>query len=383
MRRSVTGCLNSSRSGGERVTKKEYQIEGFWLWLCSLQTMYRMKRQQLLDYFQTPEEVFLAPEKEILAFPDLNIVQKQELLQSRSTWDLEKKQHQLRMQGIRFISSSMEAYPEKLRNIYDYPHGLFVKGRLPDPHIPTAAVVGARSSSAYGRHFATEIARELAACQIQVVSGMARGIDGIAQKSVLEAGGESFAVLGNGVDICYPQQHEKLYRELTEKGGVLSEFPLGTQPLPRHFPMRNRIISGLSDLVIVVEAREQSGSLITADQALEQGRDVMAVPGRTGDALSAGCNRLIAQGAEIFLSVEQLAERMKVKKKSRINRKKTNLALESEENLVYSVLEFQTKNLQSIADETGLTPHRASAVLVRLMLRGLVAEDVKNHYSKI
>ena len=117
MRRSVTGCLNSSRSGGERVTKKEYQIEGFWLWLCSLQTMYRMKRQQLLDYFQTPEEVFLAPEKEILAFPDLNIVQKQELLQSRSTWDLEKKQHQLRMQGIRFISSSMEAYPEKLRNI--------------------------------------------------------------------------------------------------------------------------------------------------------------------------------------------------------------------------------------------------------------------------
>ena len=109
----------------------------------------------------------------------------------------------------------------------------------------------------------------------------------------------------------------------------------------------------------------------------------MAVPGRTGDALSAGCNRLIAQGAEIFLSVEQLAERMKIKKKSNINRKKTNIALESEENLVYSVLEFQTKDLQSIADETGLTPHRASAVLVRLMLRGLVAEDVKNHYSKI
>ena len=170
---------------------------------------------------------------------------------------------------------------------------------------------------------------------------------------------------------------------LIEKGGVLSEFPAGTQPFPGHFPMRNRIISGLSDLVIVVEAREKSGSLITADQALEQGRDVMAVPGRTGDALSAGCNHLIAQGAEIFLSAEQLIERLKVKKKSRTNRKKTNLALESEENLVYSVLEFQTKNLQSIANETGLTPQRASAVLVRLTLRGLVAEDVKNHYSKI
>ena len=365
------------------MTEREYQVESFWLWLCSLKKLYRPVRELLLTYFGTPEAVFFAPEKEILGFPGLKDEQKEELLHTRREWEPEKNWRQLKEQGIRFVSSQAAEYPEKLKNIYDYPHGLFVKGKLPDLHIPTVAVVGARNSSAYGRHFAKEIAQELAASGVQVVSGMARGIDGTAQKAVLAEGGSSFAVLGSGVDICYPAQHRNLYQMLIEKGGVLSEFPAGTQPFPGHFPMRNRIISGLSDLVIVVEAREKSGSLITADQALEQGRDVMAVPGRTGDALSAGCNHLIAQGAEIFLSVEQLAERMKVKKKSRINRKKTNLALESEENLVYSVLEFQTKNLQSIADETGLTPHRASAVLVRLMLRGLVAEDVKNHYSKI
>lgn len=212
---------------------------------------------------------------------------------------------------------------------------------------------------------------------------MARGIDGTAQRAAIKGGAKSYAVLGCGPDICYPMQNQDLYQNLLKNGGVLSEYPPGSSPLPFHFPMRNRIISGLSDLVIVIEAREKSGSLITADQALEQGRDVMVLPGRVGDALSAGCNRLIDQGAGIFLSTDQILERLKIKKKNHTNTKKTYIALESEENLVYSVLEFQAKNLQSIADETNLTPQKVSAILVRLMLCGLVAEDVKNHYSKV
>ena len=218
---------------------------------------------------------------------------------------------------------------------------------------------------------------------LDLASGMARGIDGTAQRAAIKGGGKSYAVLGCGPDICYPMQNRDLYQNLLKNGGVLSEYPPGSSPLPFHFPMRNRIISGLSDLVIVIEAREKSGSLITADQALEQGRDVMVLPGRAGDALSAGCNRLIDQGAGIFLSTDQILERLKIKKKNHTNTKKTYIALESEENLVYSVLEFQAKNLQSIADETNLTPQKVSAILVRLMLCGLVAEDVKNHYSKV
>ena len=357
--------------------------ENFWFWICSMRTLYRPKRQLLLDYFGTPEAIYEATEKEILDFPWLNEDQRKELLQTRRDWDLEQERRELEKRGIRFVSCTSCDYPPKLKEIYDYPHGLFVKGEVPDRECVTAAVVGARSSSAYGRYFAAKIAGELAACGVQIVSGMARGIDGTAQKAALEAGGKSFAVLGCGVDVCYPSEHGRLYRELTEKGGILSEYPPHTSPLPLHFPMRNRIISGLCELVIVAEAREKSGSLITADFALEQGRDVIAVPGRTGDVLSAGCNRLIQQGAGIFLSVEEVKEHLKLKNESRSNRKKTNLALESEENLVYSVLEFQTKKLQDIANETGLTVQKTSAVLVHLILRGLVAEDVKNHYSKI
>ena len=158
------------------MTEREYQVESFWLWLCSLKKLYRPVRELLLTYFGTPEAVFFAPEKEILGFPGLKDEQKEELLHTRREWEPEKNWRQLKEQGIRFVSSQAAEYPEKLKNIYDYPHGLFVKGKLPDLHIPTVAVVGARNSSAYGRHFAKEIAQELAASGVQVVSGMARGL---------------------------------------------------------------------------------------------------------------------------------------------------------------------------------------------------------------
>ena len=199
----------------------------------------------------------------------------------------------------------------------------------------------------------------------------------------MEAGGESFGVLGSGADICYPKSNEKLYRMCMERGGILSTYLPGTPPTPNLFPPRNRIISGLSDGILIIEAREKSGTIITADLALEQGRDVIAVPGRTGDVLSAGCNSLIDQGAGIFISSESLLERLNLGKTGGTELKKANITLEREENLVYSVLEFQTKNLQTIADETGLSPQEAGAVLVRLLLRGLVTEDAKNYYSKV
>ena len=201
-----------------------------------------------------------------------------------------------------------ENFPVRLRNIPDPPFGIYYKGSLPAEEEPTAGVIGARLASGYGREQARRFAWRLGKEAVAVVSGMARGIDGIAQKAALDAGGRSFAVLGCGVDICYPDENRELYDRLLVQGGILSEYPPGTPPESKLFPPRNRIISGLSDLIFVIEARKKSGTLITVDMALEQGREVFALPGRVSDSLSDGCNRLIRQGAGAATCPEDILE---------------------------------------------------------------------------
>ena len=209
----------------------------------------------------------------------------------------ERIEEKLAQAGISFVSALEEGFPDKLREIPDPPFGIYYKGKMPGETEPAAAIIGARLASGYGREQARRFGRQISARGIAVISGMARGIDGIAQKAALDAGGKSYAVLGCGVDICYPEENRELYERLQQQGGVLSEYPPGMQPIAKLFPPRNRIISGLSDLVLVIEARKRSGTLITVDMALEQGREVYALPGRVSDALSDGCNRLIRQGA--------------------------------------------------------------------------------------
>ena len=212
-------------------------------------------------------------------------------------------------QEISYYPKDHPAYPDRLRTIPDAPAGLYVKGSLPGAG-KSLAIVGARDCSEYGKYVAGAFAEEAARAGIQIISGMARGIDSIAQKAALKAGGKSFAVLGCGVDICYLASQKSLYEDLCSAGGVLSSYPPGSPPLARQFPPRNRIISGLADAVLVVEARQKSGTLITVDMALEQGRDVYVVPGRITDRLSDGCNRLLAQGAVPALSPAQLVSEL-------------------------------------------------------------------------
>ncbi len=203
-------------------------------------------------------------------------------------------------------------FPECLRTIRQPPSALYVRGRLPDPSKPAVAIIGARNCTSYGADMARWFAAELSKAGAQIISGMALGVDGIAQRAALDAGGSSFALLGCGTDICYPKTNRDLYDALLERGGVISEYPDGTQPLPAYFPQRNRLIAGFSQAVLVVEAREKSGTLITADAALEQGKDVFVLPGRITDALSAGCNRLLAQGAGIALSPQTILEALPI-----------------------------------------------------------------------
>ena len=212
--------------------------------------------------------------------------------------------------SIKEIYNEHPLYPSRMKDLAGMPELLYVLGSLPSDDMPTVGIVGARLCSPYGHRTAYHLARELASRGVQIISGMAAGIDGYAAEGALDAGAPSYAVLGNGVDICYPPGNRVLYERMITNGGIISEYPAGEEPLPFHFPARNRIISALSDLIIVVEARKKSGSLITADFALSQGKTVFAVPGRIDDRLSEGTNYLIAQGAGIAYSHEAILQEL-------------------------------------------------------------------------
>lgn len=272
-------------------------------WFSNIAGICNRTKNKLILAAGSAEELYFLPESQLKKIPDVETEVLDRLIQARKK-ETQPAYEKLCEAGIAFFSLEDTAYPEKLRGIPDPPYALYVKGRLPDEVQKSVAVVGARMCSEYGRAAALQLARRLAAQGICVVSGMARGIDTAGHMGALEADGITCAVLGCGVDICYPKSNTQLYHDILQKGCILSEYPPGTPPQPGLFPQRNRIISGLSDVVVVVEARERSGSLITADQALEQGRDVYAVPGRMYDSLSVGCNGLIRQGAGIISNIE-------------------------------------------------------------------------------
>ncbi len=278
-------------------------------WLYNVPGMGRKTIQYLLSVKETPEAVYRAKEQELEELLSV-LPGKQKLAQritaSKQNWNVEKAYAVLWKKGIHFVCLGMPFYPERLARIPDAPYGLYFRGKLPEEGRPAIAIIGARSCSEYGKRMAQHFGSALAMAGIQVISGMARGIDGLSQDAALQTGGYSLGVLGCGVDICYPAENRELYERLCETGGICSEYPPGTAPRNCLFPPRNRIISGLSDAVLVIEAKNRSGTLITVDMALEQGKEVYALPGRITDALSEGCNRLLQQGANVVISVEDM-----------------------------------------------------------------------------
>lgn len=296
----VTACRDLDRTEVARQ-------QPFAHWLNSVEGIGTVSAAKLLEYFKTPEEVYRADGNSLAAV----IGERQRgCIQEAQKQDVQSQYEKLQEKGICFYPFYHPAYPKRLKQIPDVPFGIYVKGKLPQDNRRSVAIVGARNCSAYGKYVAEQFSARLAAEGIQIVSGMARGIDGIAGEAALKAGGDTYAVLGCGVDICYPPAHAGLYRNICEKGGVLSTYLPGTKPSPGQFPPRNRIISGLADVVLVVEARQKSGTLITVDMALEQGKEVYVVPGRITDRLSDGCNRLLSQGAGAALSPAQFVEEL-------------------------------------------------------------------------
>ncbi len=291
------------------------------------------------------------------------------------------------MDEIRYIARFEEEYPEKLRFIPGAPAGIYVSGELPDPDKKTVAIVGSRACSEYGRKMAGYFASHLARSGVQVVSGMARGIDGMAQKAALEAGGESFGILGCGVDVIYPKENSDIYKMIRGHGGLISEQPPGTKPLGRFFASRNRIISGIADLLLVIEARVKSGTAITVNDALDQGRDVYAVPGRLTDPLSAGCLKLLNEGAglascpnDILKALGMLEEKV-VKN---VEGKSVNISeLTSNEQRVYRCLDLYPVGINEIVRICGLSISSAMEASMSLCLKGMAKEYARNYYIRI
>ena len=295
--------MKTGKGTGMFMAEEERKYAYF---LCSTYTIGGVRAERLLARFGSPRAVYEAETEEWRECVGNSAAEALERQKKSGEW--EREYGQLSEQQIHFLLREEKGFPGKLAEIPDSPYGIFYRGKLPDENEPAVAVIGARECSEYGRYVAEELGQYLGRAGIQVISGMARGIDGISQQAALLAGGTSYGVLGCGVDICYPSQNRKLYEELIQKGGLLSTYAPGTKALPAYFPPRNRIVSGLADALIVIEARQKSGTLITVDMALEQGKDVYVVPGRITDRLSDGCNRLLTQGAGVFLSPESFTE---------------------------------------------------------------------------
>jgi DNA processing protein len=349
---------------------------------------------RLIDEFGSCENIYNATENELKT--KVTVKQYEAFLKAKKKWSLEGEYEYLYNRGIDFYPYVSDKYPKRLKDIPDPPFALYCMGKLPDENRPSVSIIGARNSSEYGKYAAKLFGEKLAMSGVQIISGMARGVDGISQQSAIYAGGSSFGVLGSGVDVCYPEENHSLYDSLIMSGGVISEYLPGTQPKPQYFPPRNRIISGLSDVVLVIEAREKSGTLITVDMALEQGREVFAVPGRICDSLSYGCNSLIRQGAGIASCPEDIVEYLRRNIDKKLSEAKgvkseggNNMMAQMNEiqNYIYGELDFYPQTSAVIYEKTirkgmQMTVSEVMNALVELCLLGVVSQNGAGFYKR-
>lgn len=326
-----------------------------------LEALYQMTREDL-------KKLAVVGEKEINA-----------LLEPERRETLKYRYKALADQNIRYVSRYGNGYPGKLKMLSCPPLQLYVKGELPAEGQLSIAIVGARECTCYGRDIARMFAFRLARAGVQIISGMARGIDGWAHQGALEGGGRTFAVLGCGVDICYPAVHGALYRSIIKRGGVISEYKPQTRAKAPLFPQRNRIISGLSDGILLVEAGRRSGSLITVEAALEQGRDVFVVPGRIGDVLSEGCNRLILQGAVPVLSPEDILAYYSLETCS----KEADIEISSLEEKIYKLLQEKPLHMDALCEKFGTGATEMLKTLIKMRKDGKIRELARGYYEVV
>lgn len=357
--------------------------EYYWIGLKAVAGIGNVTFRRLLERFHTPREALSAPPADLVAVRGVNADVAQAIASGSWRSFAEEECRRLDASDARLVTFTSSAYPKSLFQIGDPPPFLYVRGELRGAE-EAIAIVGSRRATSHGLLAASRLAEGLARYGIAVVSGLARGVDTAAHRGALTADGRTIGVLGCGIDRIYPPENRPLFEAVIQQGCLLSEFPLGTLPLAEHFPRRNRIISGLSRGVLVVEAAEKSGSLITARFALEQGREVFAVPGTITHAASRGSNGLIKQGAKLVDCVEDILEELPGRRSPGENQEAPqprSFALTPREAAIYELLAAAPLHIDDIIARTELTAAEVSSMLLHLELKGAVIPLPGTHYA--
>lgn len=347
----------------------------FWIALSDVPDIGPVTAKKLLAIYKKPEAVFKAPYKELANIHGIGPA-KAKNIRGYSEWGkIDAQLKKLDATGIKIVTFSNKDYPETLKNIEDAPIVLYIKGTIQKEDRYAVAVVGSRKYSSYGKLAAEKLSSELSSMGFTIVSGMARGIDTLAHTAAINSGGRSIAVLGSGIDVPYPPENRGLMEKLPDSGYVISEFPPGTPPERENFPKRNRIISGLSLGVLVVEATADSGSLITANCALEQGKEVFAVPGNINSVNSKGTNDLIKKGAKLVQSAEDVIEELAPILKGYIRtREKANIELSVEEKRLCDIMTAEPKHVDMLSRESKMPAQKVLGILLSLELNGIAKQ---------
>jgi len=328
---------------------------------------------RLLTYFETPEQVWNADPAVLYDFFKKKVSLVDQLIAWKKQFNLDESFKKLRKYNISIITIQDEEYPDKLKNIYACPPLLYYQGNIASLKSKSLAIVGSRKATIYGQQIAEKIAFDLAKAGFAIVSGMARGIDSCAHWGAIKAQGETVAVLGCGIDIVYPPENKKLFDRIRLNGAIVSEFPPETPPEAKNFPRRNRIISGLSDGVIVVEAAQKSGSLITAELALQQGRDVFAVPGSIFNTYSKGTNCLIQQGAKLVQNANDILEEYGISMTSKVE-PRGKVELSPIQKSIIQFISAEPITLEEIIKKTGLKAELVISQLTVLEIKGIIKQ---------
>ena len=368
----------------------------YWVWLSTCYGIGSAKAKVLLEYFGVPEKIYNAGSRDFLDIPGIKSDDIKQLM-NKDLATVNKIMASCAEIGCRIITMQDSEYPDRLRNIYDPPLVLYVKGKLPyiDDE-PVVGVVGTRNCTPYGMITAEKVSYSLSQCGIIVATGLAKGIDTVALRGALRGGAQVIGVIGSGLDVIYPQENRGLYEEVERRGVIISEYPPGTQPLKHHFPARNRIISGISLGVAVIEAPKRSGALITAVSALEQGRDVFALPGNVDAVSCEGSNALLREGAIPFTSAEDIIDEYaelypdkinmskKIESKNSFdNRLKVDYIdlgdllkkLDGDEKTVVESIGLNSKHTDEIISDTELPAQKVMTALTMLELSGQLLRD--------
>lgn len=337
--------------------------------------------RKLISVFGTPEKIFRSPVDDIAAVGGIGINRARNI-KAFSSWNvIEKRVEALVKRGIKAVSLEEPSYPVLLRETDDAPVVIYLKGDMVPQDRYAIAVVGSRKPSSYGAAVAERISGDLASMGFTIVSGMARGIDSLSHRGALGVGGRTIAVLGSGLDVPYPPENKVLMERISESGCVISEFPAGTPPNRENFPRRNRVISGMSLGVLVIEATSDSGSLITAKYALDQGREVCAVPGRVTSPTSEGTNELIRKGALLTRKAEDIVEELApVLKGFMKSRNRSTRDVSEEEEHICALLSGEPRQIDSISRESKLASSKVLGILLALELKGIVKQTTGKRF---